>query len=203
MNGTEANPAYFKSAAQLRRWFQINARSRRSLWVGYYKVATGKDHLSWQQSVDEALCFGWIDGIRKRVDQGRYKIRFSPRNAGSTWSRANTERALGLLKQGRMTVAGRTAFAARRENRSGVYSYETRPADLPAPYKAELRRDSVAFEFFTSQVPSYRRAAIWWVISAKREATRQGRLQQLILDSRRGLRIRQFLAAKPQRKTRA
>jgi uncharacterized protein YdeI (YjbR/CyaY-like superfamily) len=184
---------YFASAAEFRRWLQRHHARATALRVGFYKVSQGRASLSWPQSVDEALCFGWIDGVRRRVDAERYTIRFSPRRPGSIWSAVNIRRAAALRRAGRLRPAGERAFAERRPNRSGRYSYEQRPAGLPAPYAGLLRRDAAARAFFERQIPSYRRAATWWVLSARREQTRQRRLQTLIERSARGRLIPQFI----------
>jgi uncharacterized protein YdeI (YjbR/CyaY-like superfamily) len=133
--------------------------------------------------VDEALCFGWIDAIRKSVDEIRYIIRFTRRRRGSIWSAVNIKRARELSEKGLMKPSGVAAFNARKENRSGIYSYEQRSANLNGPYEKKLKQNKVAWDFFYAQPPSYRKAIGWWVVSAKREATRQKRLQKLIEDS--------------------
>lgn len=191
-------PLYFRSAADFRRWLETHGASAQELWLGYFKRGSGEPSLTWPESVDHALCFGWIDGLRKRVDEMRYAIRFTPRRPGSTWSALNIKRVEILREQGLMRAAGLAAFGARQENRSGVYSYEQRPMQLPEPYAARLRKRRGAQSFFHAQPDSYRKAAIWWVISAKREATRTKRLEQLIEDSACGRRIKQYLMmAKP------
>jgi uncharacterized protein YdeI (YjbR/CyaY-like superfamily) len=174
---------FFKRPADLRRWFKANHASAAELWVGFYKQDSGKASITWPESVDEALCVGWIDGIRKRVDEDCYTIRFTPRKARSIWSVVNIRRVQALIDEGRMRPAGRKAFEARRENRSGIYSYEQRPADLPEPYAGMLRKNGAALKFFSAQPAWYRRAATWWVISAKKEETRLKRLARLIADS--------------------
>jgi uncharacterized protein YdeI (YjbR/CyaY-like superfamily) len=189
-DGTAPESAvYFESPDAWRTWLQAHHDSATSLWVGFHKSKTGRAGLTWPQSVDEALCFGWIDGVRKRVDDERYVIRFSRRKHGSIWSAVNIERVRQLETAGHMREAGRAAFAMRRENRSGVYSYEERPTDLPEPYATELSRNPDADTFFAAQPPSYRKAATWWILSAKTEVTRQRRLEQLIRDSAAGQRI--------------
>jgi uncharacterized protein YdeI (YjbR/CyaY-like superfamily) len=161
--------------------------------VGFFKTDSGKPSMTWPESVDEALCFGWIDGVRRRLDETRYTIRFSSRKPGSVWSAVNIRKVEALTAQGRMRPAGRAAFEQRRENRSGVYSYEQRPEGLTAPYAAMLAKNAVARRFFEKQAPSYRRAATWWVISAKREETRAKRARTLIDLSAKGQLIPQFL----------
>jgi uncharacterized protein YdeI (YjbR/CyaY-like superfamily) len=173
-------PTFFKSSAAFRRWLENHAGTKRELLVGFYKADSGKPSITWPESVDEALCFGWIDGVRKRIDDVSYTIRFSPRRAGSIWSAVNTRRARELFEAGRMTPAGKAAFDARKANKSGVYSYENRPATLMEPYAGLLARNVAARKFFEAQSPSYRRTATWWIVSARKEETRQKRLKELI-----------------------
>jgi len=139
--------------------------------------------------VDEALCFGWIDGIRKRVDEISYKIRFTPRRSGSIWSTINIKRANELQKQKRMRPAGLKAFAARIENKSGIYSYEQRSAELSEPYSGKLKKNKAAWDFFQAQPPSYRKMMSWYIVSAKREETRSQRLEKLITASAKRKRL--------------
>ena len=175
-----ADVRFFKTPAELRRWFAKHHASEDFLWVGFYKKDTGEPSVTWPESVDEALVVGWIDGIRKRIDGQRYKIRFAPRRRGSVWSAINIARVEELAKAGRMRPAGLDAFALRRENRSGIYSYEQRTAALPEPYAAMLAANKRAEAFFAAQPPSYRKLACWWVVSAKQEETRSKRLGKLI-----------------------
>jgi uncharacterized protein YdeI (YjbR/CyaY-like superfamily) len=171
---------------------QRHHRTAQELLLGFYKAGSGKPSMSWSESVDEALCFGWIDGVRKRVDEDTYTIRFTPRRPGSIWSAINIKRAQGLIEKGLMAPAGVAAFKARRENRSGVYSYEQRPDELIEPYAGMLAASKSASQFFARQSPSYRRVATWWVISAKKEETRLQRAQTLVELSARGSQIPQF-----------
>jgi uncharacterized protein YdeI (YjbR/CyaY-like superfamily) len=187
--GPAAGVRFFKTPAELRRWFAKHHASEDVLWVGFYKKESGEPSITWAESVDEALTVGWIDGIRKRIDARRYKIRFTPRRRSSVWSAINIARVEELKKAGRMRPAGLEAFAARRENRSGVYSYEQRPADLPEPYAAMLAANRRAQAFFAAQPPSYRKLACWWVVSAKQEETRNKRLGKLIEASVAGKRL--------------
>ena len=172
-------PKYFRSAAEFRRWLRRHHASVRELWVAYYKKDSGKPSITWPESVDAALCFGWIDGIRKRLSAASYTIRFTPRRSTSIWSGVNIARAKALIAAGLMQPAGMKAFAARRRNKSGIYSYEQRPQTLPEPYRRSLRQHPGAWRHFQAQTPSYRRAATWWVISAKKEETRLIRLERL------------------------
>src|SRR5262245_46167284 len=142
--------------------------------------------MTWPESVDQAFCFGWIDGLRRSVDEDRYVIRFSPRRPTSIWSAVNTRRVSVLRRLGLMTAAGLAAFAARKPNRSGVYSFEKRPRRFPAPYAKTFRAHPEAWAFFREQPPWYQRAAIWFVIGAKLDATQERRLAKLIADSARG-----------------
>lgn len=137
----------------------------------------------------KALCFGWIDGIRKSIDGLHYTIRFTPRRQGSIWSEVNIKRAQELSDKGLMEPAGLAAFNARKEYKSGTYSYEQRSANLDGPYEKRLRQNKAAWDFFYAQPPSYRKAISWWVVSAKQEATRLTRLEKLIKKSARGKRL--------------
>jgi uncharacterized protein YdeI (YjbR/CyaY-like superfamily) len=180
---------YFKSANDFRRWLEKNHATTQELWVGYHKKSSKRPSVTWPESVDEALCFGWIDGIRKSVDDLRYTIRFTPRRRGSIWSAVNIERAQELCDKGLMKPPGMAAFEARKENRSGIYSYEQRSANLDGPYEKRLKQNKVAWDFFYAQPPSYRKAIGWWIVSAKQEATRQKRLQKLIEESANSKRL--------------
>jgi uncharacterized protein YdeI (YjbR/CyaY-like superfamily) len=195
--GRNLKVVYFSSPADLRKWFARNHASATELWVGYYKKSSGRPSVTWPESVDEALCFGWIDGIRKSVDESRYTNRFTPRKPRSTWSAINIKRARALADEGRMRPAGLKAFEARRENRSGIYSYEQRRARLEEPYAGVLRGNKAAQRFFEAQPASYRKVVGWWVVSAKKEETRRKRLKQLIADSAEGRRISQFTSSRP------
>ena len=181
---------FFATPADLAAWFGDHAADEPELLVGYWKKATGRASITWAESVDEALCVGWIDGVRRRIDDDAYSIRFTPRRAGSTWSAVNVRRVGELTAEGRMQEAGLAAFAARRADRSGSYSHEQGAEPrLDADAERAFRADRDAWGFFTAQPPSYRRAAVWWVVSAKRADTRERRLAQLVADSRAGLRI--------------
>lgn len=187
---------FFKTPADFRRWLARYHATLPELWVGYYKKETGKASITWPESVDEALCFGWIDGLRKRVDELSYTVRFTPRRARSIWSAVNIKRVAELTQQGRMQPAGVRAFQARTENRSGIYAYEQRQPELAEPYATELRQHQAAWQFFQAQTASYRKMVGWWVVSAKREETRRKRLAQLIADSAQGRTIAQYTRKK-------
>lgn len=184
--------AFFPSPAHLRKWLEKNHESAAELWLGYFKKDTGKASVTWPESVDEALCVGWIDGVRKGVDEESYAIRFTPRRPGSIWSEINIRRVQALDAEGRMRPAGKKAFQARTENKSGIYSYEQRQAGLDEPYAGALRKNRAASKFFNGQAASYRKAACWWVVSAKKEETRWKRLEKLVEHSSREERIPQF-----------
>jgi uncharacterized protein YdeI (YjbR/CyaY-like superfamily) len=186
-------PKFFRAPAQLRRWLQGHHGRAAELLVGFHKRGSGRPSLTWPQSVDEALCFGWIDGVRRRIDADSYCIRFTPRRRSSIWSAVNVARMQALIAQRRVAPAGHEAFAVRRARRTGRYSYEQRPTRLPAAYAKVLRRDPAAQAFFARQIPSYRRAAIWWVVSAKRAETRAARALRLVALSRQQLLIPQFI----------
>jgi uncharacterized protein YdeI (YjbR/CyaY-like superfamily) len=180
---------YFRTPTDFRKWLEEHHATSRELLVGFHKVGSGKPSLTWPESVDEALCFGWIDGIRKRVDDHSYTIRFTPRKPTSTWSSINIKRAHALVSQGLMQPSGVKAFQARKANKSGTYSYEQRSARLDQHYETRLKENPVAWEFFYSQPPGYRKTLIWYVVSAKREQTRIKRLERLIEASAQGMRI--------------
>jgi len=182
-------PTYFKSPAEFGKWLAKNHARYEELWVGYYKKGTGKPSLTWAQSVAEALCYGWIDGLRKSVDDDSYMIRFTPRRPGSTWSAVNIRTANLLIREGRMRPAGLVAFQARRADRSETYSYENRLALAPELIK-RLKANKKAWTFFSNQPAGYQRTAGHWVMAAKREETRLRRLDALIADSTAGLKIK-------------
>jgi uncharacterized protein YdeI (YjbR/CyaY-like superfamily) len=190
-------PTFFPTPADWCKWLETHHATARELLVGFYKRGSGRPSITWPESVDEALCFGWIDGVRKRIDDVSYTIRFTPRKARSIWSNVNVRRVVVLAQEGRMRPAGLAAYEARRENKSGVYSYEKRPEDFPDPYGGQIRKNKAAWTFFQAQPPSYRRAAIWWVVSAKKEETRLKRLGQLIEDSANGRRLAHLIPNKP------
>jgi uncharacterized protein YdeI (YjbR/CyaY-like superfamily) len=193
----EDDITFFPTPKDFRKWLAKHHAAAPFLWVGFYRTSSGRPSITWPQSVDEALCFGWIDGRRKSIDGTSYKIRFSPRKPSSIWSAINVARVEALKAKRRMRRAGLAAFAKRRENRSGIYSYEQRGDQFVEPYAGELRKHKAAAKFFQEQPRSYRRAAEWWVVSAKKEETRRARLAKLIDLSQKGRRIPQFTSRKP------
>jgi uncharacterized protein YdeI (YjbR/CyaY-like superfamily) len=189
---------FFRTPLELRKWFAKNHKTARELLVGFYKKDSGKPSITWPESVDEALSVGWIDGIRRSRDKESYTIRFTPRKPDSTWSAINIKRVQALSAEGRMQPAGLAAFAKRKENKSGIYSYEQRPLAFPEPYSGIFRRNARAWAFFESQPAGYRKTLIWYVLSAKTEETRLKRLASLIADAEaeRPLRERLDISAK-------
>jgi uncharacterized protein YdeI (YjbR/CyaY-like superfamily) len=190
MQTTSARPVFFANPEEFRSWLEKHHDSEQELWVGYHRKATGRPSMTWPQSVDEALCFGWIDGIRKTVDEASYMIRFTPRKPTSNWSLVNMGRVAELTREARMRPAGLKAFEQRAEAKSGIYAYEQRKnAALDPGLEEEFRKHAKAWKFFEAQSPSYRRLSAWRVISAKQEATRTKRLAQLIEASEAGRRL--------------
>jgi uncharacterized protein YdeI (YjbR/CyaY-like superfamily) len=179
----------FPSAADFRAWLEKNCESSDQLWVGYYKKGVGKRSMSYPEAVDEALCFGWIDGQIRSIDAEVYANRYSPRRPGSTWSAANIRRAGELIAAGRMQPPGRRAFEGRRADGTAQYSYENRPDDLPEEYATTFRGNAPAWKFFEAAPPAYRRSMTWWIVSARREETRARRLRAVIDASADGRRV--------------
>jgi len=194
-------PVFFRTPADFRAWLERHHETADELLVGFYKKGSGRPSITWPESVDEALCFGWIDGIRRSIDGESYSIRFTPRRARSAWSAVNIRRAAELKKLGRMRPAGLRAFEARDPDRSQIYSFEQSPESrrLSPEYQAKLEANEKAWAFFRSQAPYYQRVASWWVMSAKKEETRLRRLERLIANAAEG---RPF-GATPQRQKRA
>jgi uncharacterized protein YdeI (YjbR/CyaY-like superfamily) len=183
-------PTYFATPAAFRAWLEAHHATSTELLVGFYKKGSGKPSITWPESVDEALCFGWIDGVRRSVDDDRYTIRFTPRKSRSTWSAVNIKRVAELTKLGRMQPAGIETFARREEKKSQIYAYEQRAdAAFHDEFERTFRANRRAWEFFQAQAPWYCRNATYWVMTARKEETRRKRLATLIADSSRGKRI--------------
>jgi len=181
---------FFETPAELRAWFEANHDSAGELWVGFHRKRSGMPSLTWPQVVDEALCFGWIDSVRHGLDETTYANRLTPRRRQSTWSAVNISRFEELERLGRVHPQGAAAFEARDEMRSHLYSYESRyPRVLDRDQEAALRSVPEAWEFFQAQPPGYRKLALFWVTSAKREETRSRRLDALIEHSKKGERL--------------
>jgi len=185
-------PRFFASPAAFTTWMERHHARARELLVGYYKVGSGRPSLTWSESVDVALCYGWIDGVRRSIDATRYMIRFTPRKPRSNWSSINIRKVAELEAAGRMRPAGRAAFAAREAGKRAPYSFEHAPHELAPEYLRRLRADARAWAFFQAAPPSYRRVAAFWVMSAKQPATRERRLKGLITASAAGLRASPF-----------
>ena len=186
-----SKPRFFATPAAFRAWFEKHHHRGGELWVGFYKRGSGKPSITWPEAVDQALCFGWIDGVRKSIDESSYVIRFTPRKPHSTWSAINIRRAKQLDGEGLMYPAGREAFARRRDDKSAIYAYEQRTeAKLAPAQQKRLRENTEAWRFFQAQPPWYRRTATYWVVSAKKAETRERRLATLIEDCAAGRRIK-------------
>jgi uncharacterized protein YdeI (YjbR/CyaY-like superfamily) len=181
---SEPEPTYFASPREFYAWLEEHHETESEVYVGYYKTATGKRGMSWSEAVDQALCFGWIDGRANSIDAERYMQRFTPRKPGSNWSNVNVAKVEKLKEAGLMRPAGLAAFERRTKDGTGVYSFERgKDAALPPEYEERLRANRAAAEYFDAKPPWYRRTAAHWVLSAKREETRERRLGQLIEDS--------------------
>ena len=183
-------PIFFRTPSDFRDWLTTHHADQSEQWIGFYRKHTGKPSITWPESVDEALCFGWIDGRRKSIDDRSYKIRFSPRRPNSTWSAINIRRMKELIGLERVHPAGKAAFARRSPAKSGIYAYENRGlAKLDPAAQRQFRANRRAWEWFNAQPPAYRQTVIWWVVSAKRSETRLKRLGLLIANSAAGQRI--------------
>jgi uncharacterized protein YdeI (YjbR/CyaY-like superfamily) len=188
----DLKPTFFETPEAFRDWLEHHHAEEDELIVGYYKKGSGRPSITWPESVDEALCFGWIDGVRRSLGPESYTIRFTPRKKGSTWSKVNIARVRVLIEQGRMRPAGLAAFEARSEEKSGIYSFEQESVELTEHYAATLREDEAAWRFFQAQAASYRKAVTWWIVSAKKEETRASRFEKLKGHSTAGQRLPQF-----------
>ncbi|WP_146943468.1 YdeI/OmpD-associated family protein [Chryseobacterium hagamense] len=182
-------PTFFPTPQEFRRWLEKNHQTERELLVGFYKVGTGKPSMTWPESVDQALCFGWIDGVRRSIDEESYSIRFTPRKPTSIWSAVNIRKMKELTKAGLMTEAGQKAFKLRKEEKSAVYSHEKELAVLDPSFEKQFKAHKKAWDFFTTQAPSYQKVMLHWIMSAKQEKTRASRLEKTIRESEMGKRI--------------
>lgn len=193
MPGRPVAPTFFTGLVPFRRWLKAHGATEAELVVGFYTVGSGRPSITYPDARDEALCWGWIDGIRRKLDDVSYSIRFTPRKPKSVWSLVNLQRVAALAQEGRMQPSGQAVFAAREEARTGVYAFEQREAArlAPADEKA-LRKNRAAWEYWSAQPPYYRRVASWWVISAKQDETRARRLALLIAHSSKAERLPQY-----------
>jgi len=182
-------PKFFATLGKFRAWLTAHHATETELWVGFYKKASGRGGITYNEALDEALCFGWIDGVRKRLDDDACVQRFTPRRTGSYWSAVNVRRANGLIRDKRMAPPGRRAFERRDASAAGKYSFERAAAGFTPAQVRHFRSDRSAWEFFQSQPPGYRRIATFWVVSAKKDETRARRLETLMKDSAAGRRI--------------
>lgn len=176
-------PKFFPCQEDFRKWLEENHQKESELLVGFYKVGTKKPSMTWSESVDQALCFGWIDGIRKSIDEESYQIRFTPRKSTSIWSAVNIKKIEELTEKGLMFPAGIVAFENRKEHKSRIYIYENKPTEFPENFLEQFKSNKKAWEYFENLAPSYKKTSMFWVMSAKQEATQIKRLQQLIADS--------------------
>ncbi len=184
------NPVFFKKQSDLRKWFKKNADTATMLLIGYYRLSTGKPSITWSQSVDEALCFGWIDSVRNSIDEESYSIRFTPRKLNSIWSAVNIKKVGELKELGLMTPKGLTLFENKDENKLRTYSFERSQVELSNEFEKKFKANKKAWKFFQQMAPSYKKPAINWVISAKQEITKLSRLTTLINDSEAGRKIK-------------
>ena len=182
-------PKFFSSPAQFRIWLEQNHDRETELLIGFHKKSSGKKSVTYNEALDEALCFGWIDGVRKNLNETSYTIRFTPRKARSIWSNVNVNHVERLIKEKRMHAAGLEAYARRDPKRTGIYAFENRPKELTPEYEKAFRANKTAWKFFEEQPPGYKNLAIFFVMSAKKEETRTKRLQRLIESSAKGVRI--------------
>ncbi len=182
-------PRFFTTPAAFRSWLEKNHDKKTELIVGFYKVGSGRKSMTWPESVDQALCFGWIDGVRKRIDEISYLNRFTPRKPGSNWSAININKVAELTKQGLMHPAGMAAFEKRLEHKSRIYAYENDPSKLSPEFEKLFKANKAAWNFFTTQAPSYQRVMIHWIMRAKQPATQLRRLEKTITESARQKRV--------------
>jgi uncharacterized protein YdeI (YjbR/CyaY-like superfamily) len=182
----QIKPTFFANQSDFRKWLKKNHKKETDLLVGFYKVDSGKPSMTWSQSVDEALCFGWIDGMRKSIDKESYQIRFSQRKPTSIWSANNIKKVEALTKKGLMQPAGLASFEKRTESKSKLYSYEKEEAKLTQDFKKQFKANKKAWDYFQALAPSYKKISLHWVMRAKQEATRVNRLKKLIADSAKG-----------------
>lgn len=183
-------PTFFKTPADFRKWLEKNHNKETELLVGFYKTATGRQSITWPESVDQALCFGWIDGVRKSLGEESYTIRFTPRKANSIWSAVNINKMENLLAKGLVKPEGVAAFEKRKEEKSRIYSHERKEdAVLSEEFESAFKANNAAWDFFIKQAPSYRKVMIHYIMTAKQEKTRLNRFEQLVTASEQGKRV--------------
>jgi uncharacterized protein YdeI (YjbR/CyaY-like superfamily) len=189
-HSTQNMATFFENQSQFREWLENNHDQETALVVGFHKVGSGKPSMSWSESVDQALCFGWIDGVRKSIDEDSYCIRFTPRKRNSIWSAVNIKKMEALIQAGLMRPEGLSAFSHRKEERSEIYSYEKESTALAPDYLRQFEQHAAAWDFFLRQAPSYQKAIVHWIMDAKQEQTRQSRLEKTIAASEAQKRLR-------------
>ena len=182
-------PVFFPQQSDFRKWLTKNHKKESELVVGFYKVNSGKPSITWSQSVDEALCFGWIDGVRRTIDEDSYSIRFTPRRPTSIWSAININKVEQLTKQGLMKPAGLAIFKLRKEEKSNVYSHEKETAQLPGELKTIFKKNKRAWDYFNNQAPSYKKVIIHWITTAKQKETQLRRLNKVMAESEQHKRV--------------
>lgn len=186
-------PVFFETGAAFRQWLDKNHHKAAELLVGFYKTSTGKKCMSWSESVDEAICYGWIDGVRKSIDETSYTIRFTPRKPKSIWSAINIKKVEDLTREGRMMPAGLAAFNKRELERSAIYTYELKASEqLSEEFEQRFRANEKAWAFYQKMAPGYRKQTAHWVMTGKQAATREKRLAELIRDSAAGTKIKRY-----------
>lgn len=186
------DPTFFPDQLDFRKWLDENHNKKTELLVGFYKVGSGKPSMTWSESVDHAICYGWIDGVRRSIDKDSYSIRFTPRKATSIWSNINIKKVEELTKQGLMKPAGIASFEKRTESKSGIYSFERDPLGLSKEFEEKFKANKKAWDLFKTMAPSYQKTAIHTVMNAKQEKTRLSRLDELIQDSEEGIKIKKL-----------
>jgi len=182
-------PTFVSSPEKFRQWLERNHDHETELLLGFHKKASGKKSITYAEALDEALCFGWIDGVRKNIDETSYTIRFTPRKARSIWSNVNVNHVERLKKEGRMQAAGLEAYDRRDPKRTGIYAFENRPREFAPAYEKAFRQNKKAWKFFEEYPPSLKRTIIFWVMGAKKEETQLKRLARLIESSEKGVRL--------------
>jgi len=180
---------FFPTPQEFRNWLEKNHKHEKELLVGFFRVGTKKPSMTWSESVDQALCFGWIDGVRKSIDEESYSIRFTPRKPTSIWSAINIKKVEDLTTAGLMTIEGLKAFELRKEEKSAIYSHEKELATLDPDFERQFKANKKAWEFFNNQAPSYQKVMLHWITSAKQEKTRLSRLEKTIRESELGKRV--------------
>jgi len=194
------NIKFFKTTEAFRKWLEKNHNKKDELWLGYYKKASGKTSVTYKEALEEVLCFGWIDGISRSIDEEKYCQRYTPRRKGSIWSAVNIKKAEELIKNGKMHSSGLHVYKNRDPKKAGLYSFEQKEIKFPTALLKMLKANKKAWEYFSQLPPGYRKTSTWWVISAKQEETRQRRMKTLIADSEAGRRIALLIPLKDKKK---